>query len=133
MGRVRAVAADAGVAGRAGGRPSRHCMVTSSMRSATSRTTGRCGGAARDFPPAWTVYWWAGKWEADGSTARMHHDLRGQVRAAAGRTPQPTAAIIDSQSVKGSEMVARRDRGYDAGKKINGTKRHLAVDTGGFC
>jgi transposase len=85
-----------------------------------------------DFPPAWTVYWWAGKWEADGSTARMHHDLRGQVRAAAGRTPQPTAAIIDSQSVKGSEMVARRDRGYDAGKKINGTKRHLAVDTGGL-
>ena len=72
-----------------------------------------------DFPPAGTVYWWAGKWEADGSTARMHDDLRGRVRAAAGRSPAPTAAIIDSQSVKGSEMIARGSRGYDAGKKIN--------------
>ena len=44
----------------------------------------------------------------------------------------PTAAIIDSQSVKGSEMIARTRRGYDAGKKINGTKRHIAVDTLGL-
>ena len=85
-----------------------------------------------DFPPAGTVYWWAGKWQADGSTARMHDDLRERVRLAAGRKPAPTAAIIDSQSVKGSEMIARTRRGYDAGKKINGTKRHIAVDTGGL-
>jgi transposase len=78
------------------------------------------------------VYWWAAKWEADGSTARMHDDLRGRVRAAAGRSPAPTAAIIDSQSVKGSEMIARARRGYDAGKKINGTKRHIAVDALGL-
>jgi putative transposase len=84
-----------------------------------------------DFPPAWTVYYWAGKWEADGATARMHDDLRECVRAAAGRRPAPTAAIIDSQSVKGSEMVARGGRGYDAGKKITG-KRHIAVDTLGL-
>jgi putative transposase len=83
-----------------------------------------------DFPPAGTIYWWTGKWEADGWTARMHDDLRGRVRAAAGRSPAPTAAIIDSQSVKGSEMIARTRRGYDAGKKISGTKRHIAVDTG---
>ncbi len=49
------------------------------------------------------------------------------VRAAAGRTSGPTAAIIDSQSVKRSEMIGRGRRGYDAGKKINGTKQHLAV------
>ena len=49
-----------------------------------------------------------------------------------GATRQPTAAIIDSQSVKGSEMIARDRRGYDAGKKINGTKRHIAVDTMGL-
>jgi len=85
-----------------------------------------------DFPPAGTVCWQAGKWEADGSTARMHEGLRDRVRTAAGRRPAPTAAIIDSQSVKGSEMVARRDRGFDAGKKINGRKRHIAVDTGGL-
>ena len=45
---------------------------------------------------------------------------------------RPTAAIIDSQSVKGSEMIARTRRGYDAGKKINGTKRHIAVDALGL-
>jgi putative transposase len=85
-----------------------------------------------DFPPAWTVYYWAAKWQADGSAARMHDDLRERIRAAAGRTRQPSAAIIDSQSVKGSEMISRARRGYDAGKKINGTKRHIAVDTGGL-
>jgi DDE family transposase len=62
----------------------------------------------------------------------MHHDLRERVRLAAGRKRQPTAAVIDSQSVKGSEMIARDRRGYDAGKKINGTKRHIAVDTLGL-
>ena len=73
-----------------------------------------------DFPPAGTVYWWADKWQADGSAERMHDDLRDRVRGAAGRTAAPTAAIIDSQSVKGSEMIARPRRGYDAGKKITG-------------
>ena len=53
-------------------------------------------------------------------------------RAAAGRASVPTAAIIYSQSVKGSEMIGRSRRGYDAGKKINGTKRHLAVDALGL-
>jgi putative transposase len=85
-----------------------------------------------DFPPAGTVYWWAGKWQADGSTERMHDDLRERVRLAAGRKPRPAVAIIDSQSVKGSEMIAAGRRGYDAGKKINGTKRHLAVDALGL-
>ena len=74
----------------------------------------------------------AGKWQADGSAERMHDDLRDRVRLAAGRTLAPTAAVIDSQSVKGPEMIARTRRGYDAGKKINGTKRHLAVDTLGL-
>ena len=52
--------------------------------------------------------------------------------AAAGRTTAPTAAIIGSQSVKGSEMISSARRDYDAGKKINGTKRHLAVDVLGL-
>ena len=67
-----------------------------------------------------------------GCTERMHDDLRERIRLAAGRKAAPTAAIIDSQSVKGSEMIGRARRGYDAGKKINGTKRHLAVDTIGL-
>lgn len=84
------------------------------------------------FPPAWTVYYRARNWQADGSTARMHDDLRERVRLVAGRGAVPTAAVIDSQSVKGSEMVARAGRGYGAAKKINGTKRHLAVGVTGL-
>jgi transposase len=72
------------------------------------------------------------KWQADGSAERMHDDLRDRIRLAAGRTSAPTAAVIDSQSVKGSEMIGRARRGYDAGKKINGTKRHIAVDVLGL-
>lgn len=84
------------------------------------------------FPPAWTVCYRAAKWQADGSTENMHHQLRDQVRQVAGRTTAPTAAVIDSQSVKAAEEVARSSRGYDAGKKINGRKRHIAVDTIGL-
>ena len=124
--------APAWLAGR-GGRPARYCMrdIVDAIRYLTHN--GPVWRALpADFPPAWTVYYWADKWQADGSTRRMHDDLRERIRAAAGRTRQPTAAIIDSQSVKGSEMVARTARGYDAGKKINGTKRHIAVDTLGL-
>jgi transposase len=124
--------APAWLAGR-GGRPAGCCMrdIVDALRYLTHN--GPVWRALpADFPPAWTVYYWADKWQADGSTARMHDDLRDSVRRAAGRSPGPTAAIIDSQSVKGSEMVARRDRGFDAGKKINGTKRHIAVDVMGL-
>jgi transposase len=120
------------LAGR-GGRPAGHCMrdVVDAIRYLTHN--GPVWRALpADFPPAWTVYYWARKWQADGSTARMHDDLRERVRMVAGRSQAPTAAIIDSQSVKGSEMVAGGNRGFDAGKKINGTKRHLAVDVMGL-
>ena len=116
-----------------GGRPSGYCMrdIVDGIRYLTHN--GPVWRALPvDFPPAWTVYWWAAKWQADGSTETMHGQLREQVRLLAGRKPAPTAAIIDSQSVKGSEMIGRARRGYDAGKKVNGTKRHLAVDTIGL-
>ena len=58
--------------------------------------------------------------------------LRDRVRVAAGRTPAPSAAIIDSQSVRAADTVPRASRGFDAGKKVNGRKRHLAVDTLGL-
>jgi transposase len=72
------------------------------------------------------------KWQRDGSAEHMHDDLRDRIRLAAGKKAAPTAAVIDSQSVRGSEMIARARRGYDAGKKVNGTKRHIAVDTAGL-
>ncbi len=116
--------APAWLAGR-GGRPASWCMrdIADAIRYLTHN--GPVGRALpADFPPAGTVYWWLDKWQADGSAERMHDDLRERVRAAAGRNLRPSAAVIDSQSVKGSEMIARTRRGYDAGKKINGTKRH---------
>jgi len=124
--------APAWLAGR-GGRPASWCMrdIVDAIRYLT-RNGPVWRALPADFPPAGTVYWWADKWQADGSAERMHDDLRDRIRLAAGRQTAPTAAIIDSQSVKGSEMIARSRRGYDAGKKINGTKRHLAVDTLGL-
>ena len=116
-----------------GGRPSRYCMrdVVDGIRYLTHN--GPVWRALpADFPPAGTVYYWTAKWQADGSTQLMHDQLRDRVRQAAGRKTAPTAAIIDSQSVKAAEEVARTDRGYDAGKKVNGRKRHIAVDTIGL-
>jgi hypothetical protein len=62
----------------------------------------------------------------------MHDELRRACRIAAGRQPEPTAAVIDSQPVKAAETVARDSRGFDAGKKVQGRKRHIAVDTIGL-
>ena len=124
--------APAWLAGR-GGRPASWCMrdIVDAIRYLTHN--GPVWRALpADFPPAGTVYWWTDKWQADRSTEQMHADLRDRVRAAAGRSTRPSAAIIDSQSVKGSEMISQGRRGYDAGKKINGTKRHIAVDVLGL-
>ena len=85
-----------------------------------------------DFPPYQTVYDLLDAWQESGAAEAMHDDLRAQCRIAARRSPEPTAAVIDSQSVKAAETVGRTSRGYDAGKKINGRKRHIAVDTIGL-
>ncbi|WP_307871882.1 AMP-binding protein [Micromonospora sp. U21] len=69
---------------------------------------------------------------APGAWAAIHDALRDLVRVYEGRDPLPTAAVIDSQSVRAGDTVTRASRGYDAGKKINGRKRHIAVDTGGL-
>jgi putative transposase len=69
-------------------------------------------------------------WKNDGIWQEMLDALRVQVRVAAGHQPQPRKAAIDSQTVKGSE--AGGDRGYDGGKKVNGRKRHLVVDSLGL-
>jgi len=85
-----------------------------------------------DFPPWQTVYGYFAAWRDDGTSARLHDTLRAQVRAAAGRTDQPTAAVIDSQSVRAADTVPKASRGWDNAKKVNGRKRHIAVDTTGL-
>ena len=85
-----------------------------------------------DFPPYKTVYGYYAQWELDGTTERIHELLRGRVRRAAGRAEEPTAAIVDSQTVKTSGNVPESSQGIDAGKKIKGRKRHVATDVLGL-
>ena len=95
--------------------------------------TGCPWRALPDCYPHWrTVQHHFAHWAADGTLARLHAMLRGRVRGAAGRTVAPTAAVIDSQSVRASDWVARATKGYDAAKKVHGRKRHVAVDTCGL-
>jgi transposase len=97
----------------------------------------------RDFPPWETVYWHFKRWRDDGTLVRVHDELRDQVRArerargpgvgrGARRNPEPTAGVIDSQSLRGADTVGADTRGYDAGKKVNGRKRHIVTDTLGL-
>ena len=85
-----------------------------------------------DFPPWRTVYGYFADWRDDGTLARIHDALRDQVRLAAGRDAAPSAAVIDSQSVRAADTVPRASRGWDAAKKVNGRKRHIAVDVTGL-
>jgi transposase len=85
-----------------------------------------------DFPPWQTVYGHFKQFNERGTTERILDELREQVRVAHGRDPQPTAGIIDSQSVKGADTVGADSRGYDAGKKINGRQRFIVTDTLGL-
>ncbi|WP_442738340.1 IS5 family transposase [Streptomyces pseudogriseolus] len=85
-----------------------------------------------DFPPWPRVYAFFARWRDLGLVAELHDRLREAIRRSEGRDEEPSAAIVDSQSVKADATVAHTTRGFDAGKKINGRKRHLLTDTLGL-
>jgi len=82
-----------------------------------------------DLPPWGTVHFYYRKWRLDGTWAKILDVLRTRLRPADGRHKSPSAAVVDSQSV---HTAAGGERGYDAGKRVAGRKRHIVVDTLGL-
>jgi putative transposase len=83
-----------------------------------------------DLPKWQTVYYYFRQWKRNGTWFHVNEVLRTQLRRVEGREPSPSAAILDSQTTKTTEQGGVR--GYDAGKQINGRKRHILVDTLGL-
>jgi putative transposase len=84
----------------------------------------------REYGPWSTVYAYVRRWRLSGTWERIHTTLRERVRQQSGRQSTPSAAILDSQSVKTTERGG--PHGYDGAKKLSGRKRHLLVDTLGL-
>lgn len=118
---------------RRGGRPEKHprrAIVDAVLY--VVRTGCAWRQLPSDFPPWQTVYWYFTRWEQQKVTEKVMQVLRGQVRQQHGREADPSAGLIDSQSVKAADTVGQASRGYDAGKKINGRKRFIITDTLGL-
>lgn len=118
-----------------GGRPEKHDRRT--MIDAMFYVTDngiKWRALPADFPPWKTVYGMHARWAADGVLEDLTDRLRARVRQAAGRDAEPSAGIIDAQSVHESAegVVPAATSGFDSHKKVNGRKRHLLVDTMGL-
>jgi transposase len=118
-----------------GGRPEKHwrrTMIDAMFYLVDNGVKWRALPA--DFPPWQTVYGMHARWKADGVLADITDLLRAAARKAAGRHPEPSAGVMDSQSVRESAegVVPSATSGFDHYKKVNGRKRHLLVDTLGL-
>jgi transposase len=112
-----------------GGRPEGYChrqMIDAVFYVTDNGTKWR--SLPVDFPPWDRVYAFSRRWRKNDLPKELHDRLREKVRLAEGRDVEPTAGIIDSQSVKAAASVPAASRGYDGGKKINGRRRHVITD-----
>ncbi|MFF4085244.1 IS5 family transposase [Streptomyces sp. NPDC001777] len=116
-----------------GGRPEKHPRreIVDAIRYVVD-TGCKWRALPADFPPWRTVWGFMARWAAAGVIGQIRDALAGRIRREMGRGPRAVATIIDSQSVKAASTVGKDSRGYDAGKKINGRKRHVVVDTKGL-
>jgi len=83
-----------------------------------------------DFPPWRSVYYYFRKWKNKETWFLVHQMIHCNLRKKVGKNPEPSGAMIDSQSVKASQMA--ETRGFDGNKKVKGRKRHIVTDTLGF-
>jgi transposase len=97
-----------------------------------NRTGCQWRNLPHDLPPASAIYYYFGVWRGDGTDKTIAELLRCQVRERAGRAEDPTAAILDTQSIRAANHVPAATTGKDAAKKVPGRKRGLAVDVLGL-
>jgi putative transposase len=118
-------------AAKPGGRPAKYPKreIVNAI-SSVLRTGCAWRFVPNDFPPWGVVYHYCWQWRSNGTWKRINTVLRGDLRVLKGRTRHPSAAIIDSQTVKTTDRGG--DHGFDSAKKVNGRKRHLLVDTLGL-
>ncbi|MFD7733642.1 IS5 family transposase [Kitasatospora phosalacinea] len=116
-----------------GGQPEAYChrAILDAIRYLVDNGT-KWRAIPVDFPPWDRVYAFFRRWRDHGLVEEFHDRLCRQVREQAGRDPEPSAGVIDSQSVKADAVVDSESRGFDGGKLINGRKRHVVVDTLGL-
>ncbi|MFI5888470.1 IS5 family transposase [Streptomyces sp. NPDC051554] len=112
-----------------GGRPEGYChrVMLDAVRYVVDNGV-KWANLPADFPPYRRVHAFARRWQVTGLLAELHDRLRDRVREKEGRLPDPTAAIVDSQSVRAAVNIPRSTSGWDGGKKVGGRKRHLVVD-----